>query len=65
VRSLRTGDRDIAVPIALRFAAIAKTLFTDLRRYMTDVDKSKLDDQVRAAKHKLSLMPNAINIPTS
>jgi len=55
VRSLRTGDREIAVPIALRFAAIAKALFIDLRRYMTDTDKSKLEEQVRAAKHKLQL----------
>ncbi|MBX3663027.1 MAG: hypothetical protein KF804_11290 [Burkholderiales bacterium] len=55
VRSLRTGERDIAVPIALRFAAIAKALFSDLRRYMTDADKSKLDEQVRVAKHKLQL----------
>jgi hypothetical protein len=55
VRTLRTADVALAVPKALRLAACAKTLFSELRLRMSGPDKKKLLDLIRTARHKLEV----------
>lgn len=55
IKSLQTTDKSIAVPLALRLAAMAKQLFHGLKKNMSEADKSKLMDLLREKKHKMRL----------
>ena len=55
IKSLRTTDKYIAVPLALQLAATAKQLFNGLKGNMQESDKSKLMELLREKKHKLRL----------
>ena len=55
VRSLRTADRQAAIPQALELAATVKRLFFEIRRSMSISDDEKIRAIVQHAKHKLEL----------
>lgn len=53
IKSLQTTDKNIAVPLALSHAAMAKQLFYELK-HMPDSDKNKkLIELLREKKHKI------------
>jgi site-specific recombinase XerD len=54
-KSLQTTDKRIAVVKALMLAATAKQLFNGLNKTMSDSDKGKLTESLRAKKHKIQL----------
>jgi len=55
VRSLRTADRQAAIPQALELAATVKRLFYEIRTSMSQSDDEKIRAIVQRAKHKLEL----------
>lgn len=54
-KTLSTGDKRTAIPIALEFAATAKRLFNDLRVCMADADDSKFRELILKAKGEMAL----------
>jgi len=54
-KSLRTAEKDIAVPIALEYAALVKRVFIGVRAGMAEKNSKTLSELIVSAKHKLRL----------
>lgn len=54
-KSLRTAEKDIAVPIALEYAALVKRVFIGVRAGMAEKNSKTLSELLVGAKHKLRL----------
>ncbi len=55
-KTLQTTDKEIAIPLALQFAAITKQVFNNLKKDMPDPEREKLLQLLKEQKQKQPLM---------